>query len=401
MDKSMMDRQDKFLKTLAQTNGTPYLIDVENAEGIYIYDKKGKQYMDMIAGVAVNNIGHSHPSVIEAIKSQVEKHMHVMVYGEYIQDAQLDAAKELLSYLPESLNQVYFVNSGTEAAEGALKLAKRLTGRSEIIAFKGAYHGSTHGALSLASNPDKTEKFRPLLPEIKHLTFNSIEDLNNISNKTAAVVMETIQGDAGVRIPDQNFMDVLRKRCSETGAQLILDEIQTGIGRTGKMFAFEHYNVVPDILLLGKALGGGMNVGAFVSSRDKMKELSQNPILGHITTFGGHPVVCAAVAACLKAIKDEDILDGVEEKGALLESIIIKNSEVHEIRRKGLMFAIEMESFERVEKVVKACLEKGLIGFWFLSTPNAFRLSPPLTITEAQIKEAGKIILEAIEETTI
>ena len=396
-----MDRQDKFLKTLAQTNGTPYLIDVENAEGIYIYDKKGKQYMDMIAGVAVNNIGHSHPSVIEAIKSQVEKHMHVMVYGEYIQDAQLDAAKELLSYLPESLNQVYFVNSGTEAAEGALKLAKRLTGRSEIIAFKGAYHGSTHGALSLASNPDKTEKFRPLLPEIKHLTFNSIEDLNNISNKTAAVVMETIQGDAGVRIPDQNFMDVLRKRCSETGAQLILDEIQTGIGRTGKMFAFEHYNVVPDILLLGKALGGGMNVGAFVSSRDKMKELSQNPILGHITTFGGHPVVCAAVAACLKAIKDEDILDGVEEKGALLESIIIKNSEVHEIRRKGLMFAIEMESFERVEKVVKACLEKGLIGFWFLSTPNAFRLSPPLTITEAQIKEAGKIILEAIEETTI
>ena len=396
-----MDRQDKFLKTLAQTNGTPYLIDVENAEGIYIYDKKGKQYMDMIAGVAVNNIGHSHPSVIEAIKSQVEKHMHVMVYGEYIQDAQLDAAKELLSYLPESLNQVYFVNSGTEAAEGALKLAKRLTGRSEIIAFKGAYHGSTHGALSLASNPDKTEKFRPLLPEIKHLTFNSIEDLNNISNKTAAVVMETIQGDAGVRIPDQNFMDVLRKRCSETGAQLILDEIQTGIGRTGKMFAFEHYNVVPDILLLGKALGGGMNVGAFVSSRDKMKELSQNPILGHITTFGGHPVVCAAVAACLKAIKDEDILDGVEEKGALLESIVIKNSEVHEIRRKGLMFAIEMESFERVEKVVKACLEKGLIGFWFLSTPNAFRLSPPLTITEAQIKEAGKIILEAIEETTI
>ena len=401
MDKSMMDRQDKFLKTLAQTNGTPYLIDVENAEGIYIYDKKGKQYMDMIAGVAVNNIGHSHPSVIEAIKSQVEKHMHVMVYGEYIQDAQLDAAKELLSYLPESLNQVYFVNSGTEAAEGALKLAKRLTGRSEIIAFKGAYHGSTHGALSLASNPDKTEKFRPLLPKIKHLTFNSIEDLNNISNKTAAVVMETIQGDAGVRIPDQNFMDVLRKRCSETGAQLILDEIQTGIGRTGKMFAFEHYNVVPDILLLGKALGGGMNVGAFVSSRDKMKELSQNPILGHITTFGGHPVVCAAVAACLKAIKDEDILDGVEEKGALLESIVIKNSEVHEIRRKGLMFAIEMESFERVEKVVKACLEKGLIGFWFLSTPNAFRLSPPLTITEAQIKEAGKIILEAIEETTI
>ena len=396
-----MDRQDKFLKTLAQTNVTPYLIDVENAEGIYIYDKKGKQYMDMIAGVAVNNIGHSHPSVIEAIKSQVEKHMHVMVYGEYIQDAQLDAAKELLSYLPESLNQVYFVNSGTEAAEGALKLAKRLTGRSEIIAFKGAYHGSTHGALSLASNPDKTEKFRPLLPEIKHLTFNSIEDLNSISDKAAAVVMETIQGDAGVRIPDQNFMDVLRKRCSETGAQLILDEIQTGIGRTGKMFAFEHYNVVPDILLLGKALGGGMNVGAFVSSRDKMKELSQNPILGHITTFGGHPVVCAAVAACLKAIKDEDILDGVEEKGALLESIIIKNSEVHEIRRKGLMFAIEMESFERVEKVVKACLEKGLIGFWFLSTPNAFRLSPPLTITEAQIKEAGKIILEAIEETTI
>ena len=397
----MTDRQNSFLKNLAQTNGAPYLIDVDRAEGIYIYEKSGKKYMDMIAGVAVNNIGHSHPAVISAIKEQADKHLHVMVYGEYVQDAQLEAAEELISFLPEELKQVYFVNSGTEATEGALKLAKRVTGRSEIIAFNGAYHGSTHGSLSLASNPDKTEKFRPLLPGIKHINFNSISELENITASTAAVVMETIQGDAGVRIPDQSFLDALRAKCSETGAQLILDEIQTGIGRTGKMFAFEHYNIVPDILLLGKALGGGMNVGAFVSSHEKMIQLSQNPMLGHITTFGGHPVVCAAVAACLKVIKDENILENVEEKGALLESIINQNSEVREIRRAGLMFAIEMESFERVEKVVKSCLEKGLIGFWFLSTPNAFRLSPPLTITKEEIKTAGEIIIAAIEETSI
>lgn len=388
-----------FLKHQGQTNQSPFLIEVERAEGIYIYDKAGKAYMDMIAGVAVNNIGHRHPKVIEAIKTQVDKHLHVMVYGEFIQDTQVNFAKKLTSLLPDSLNSVYTVNSGTEANEAALKLAKRITARSELFAFRGSYHGSTHGSMSVSGNEVKKQAFRPLLPDVHFLHFDCIEDIIHITKRTAAVIIETIQGDAGVRVPSQEFLVALRKRCTEVGAILIFDEIQCGIGRTGKLFAFEHFSVVPDILTLGKALGGGMSIGALVSSQENLHQFTYNPMLGHITTFGGHPVNCAAALACLEVMETEINFQEVERLGKLLAEIVGKSKEIKEIRRIGMMFAFDMESFERVEKVVNRCLEKGLISFWFLSHPYSFRLSPPLTISEEEIRKAGKIILEAIEET--
>lgn len=391
--------KEDFLKHQGQTNQSPYLIEVERAEGIYIYDKAGKAYMDMIAGVAVNNIGHGHPKVISAIKNQVDKHLHVMVYGEFIQDAQLNFAKKLTSLLPDSLNSVYTVNSGTEANEAALKLAKRVTGRTELVSFRGSYHGSTHGSMSVSGNEVKKQAFRPLLPDVRFLQFNNSADLQNITTKTAGVIIETIQGDAGVRVPDLAFLQALRKRCTEVGALLIFDEIQCGIGRAGKLFAFEHFNVIPDVLTLGKALGGGMSIGALVSSQKNLHEFTYNPMLGHITTFGGHPVNCAAGLACLEIMETEIDFQEVERLGQLLVDIIGQNAEIKEIRRIGMMFAFDMESFERVEKVVKRCLEKGLISFWFLSHPYSFRLSPPLNISEEEIRKAGKIILEAIEET--
>ncbi len=395
----MNDRQNDFLKFQGQTNQSPYLIEVERAEGIYIYDKSGKSYMDMIAGVAVNNTGHSHPKIIEAIKNQVDKYLHVMVYGEFIQDSQLNFSKKLASLLPDSLSCVYTVNSGTEANEAALKLVKRVTGRTELISFRGSYHGSTHGSLSVSGNEVKKQAYRPLLPDVKFLTFNKIEDLEQITTKTAGVIIETIQGDAGVRFPSMEFMKALRNRCTETGTLLIFDEIQCGIGRAGKLFAFEHFDVIPDVLTLGKALGGGMPIGALVSSQEKLYEFTYNPMLGHITTFGGHPVNCAAALACLEILETEINFKEVERLGSILENIIYQNVEIKEVRRKGMMFAFDMESFERVEKVVKKCLEKGLISFWFLSHPYSFRLSPPVNITEEEIRKAGRIILEAIEET--
>ncbi len=394
-----MSSTKEFLTFQGQTNPTPFLIDVKNARGIFIYDKSGKSYMDMIAGVAVNNIGHNHPKVVSALKNQIDKHLHVMVYGEYIQDAPLVFSKRLTSLLPDSLNQVYPVNSGTEANEAALKLAKRVTGRTEMVSFRGSYHGSTHGSMSVSGNETKKEAFRPLLPDIRFLSFNSIEDLIQITEKTAGVIIETVQGDAGVRVPSQEFMTALRKRCSEVGALLIFDEIQCGIGRTGKLFAFEHFNVVPDVLTLGKALGGGMPIGALVSSKEKLNQFTFSPMLGHITTFGGHPVVAAAANACLEVMEEEIDYDEVERLGKLLEDLIGASDEITEIRRIGMMFAFDMESFERVEKVVSRCLEKGLISFWFLSHPYSFRLSPPLNISEEEIRMAGKIILEAIKET--
>lgn len=395
-----MSRRESFLKHQGQTNPSPYLIDVERAEGIYIYDKSGKAYMDMIAGVAVNNIGHSHPKVTTALKNQIDKHLHVMVYGEFIQDAQLAFAKKLTSLLPSSLDCVYTVNSGTEANEAALKLAKRVTGRTELVSFRGSYHGSTHGSLSVSGNEVKKQSFRPLLPDVRFLTFNSEEDLHNITTKTAGVIIETVQGDAGVRVPSHSFLTALRNRCSEVGALLIFDEIQCGMGRTGKLFAFEHFNVVPDILTLGKALGGGMPIGALVSSTENLREFTYNPMLGHITTFGGHPVICAAANACLEVLESEINFQEVERKGQILEDIVKTNAEIKEIRRIGQLFAFDMESFERVEKVVNRCLELGLISFWFLSHPYSFRLSPPLTISEEEIRKAGAIILQAITETS-
>ena len=394
-----MEEARFFLNHLGQTNEHPFLIEVNRAEGIYIYDKAGKAYMDMISGVAVNNIGHRHPKVIQAIQNQLDKHLHVMVYGEFIQDAQNEMAKELIEFLPEKLNCVYTVNSGTEAIEAALKLAKRCTGRTEIVSFRGSYHGSTHGAMSVSGNEIKKQAYRPLLPDVRFLEFNNEEMLNQISEKTAGVIIETVQGDAGVRIPKKEFLIALRKRCNEVGAQLIFDEIQCGMGRTGKVFAFEHFGVIPDILTLGKALGGGMSIGALVSSKEKMHAFTNNPMLGHITTFGGHPINCAASAAFLKVLKTEIHWDEVERLGALLEKIISQSQEIKAIRRIGMMFAFDMESSERVTKVVEKCLEKGLITFWFLSHPYSFRLSPPLNISEEEILLAGRLIIQAIKDT--
>ena len=394
-----MTKKDDFLSFQGQTNKSPYLIDIDFADGIYIFDKSGKDYMDMIAGVAVNNIGHKHPKVIKALKKQIDRHLHVMVYGEFIQDEQLNFSKKITSLLPEELNCVYTVNSGTEANEAALKLIKRETGRTQIISFTGSYHGSTHGSLSVSGNNKKKAAFEPLLDNIKILPFNSINELSQITKKTAGVIIETIQGDAGVRVPNIEFMRSLRNRCSEVGAKLIFDEIQCGMGRTGKLFAFQHFNIIPDILTLGKALGGGMPIGAVVSSKKILEKFSYNPMLGHITTFGGHPVVCAAANACLDVLNEEIDFNIVEKLADLLESLIKNEEEIIETRRIGMMFAFDMASAERVQKVVKKCLEKGLISFWFLSHPNSFRLSPPLNITEDQIRKAADIILSSIKET--
>jgi acetylornithine/succinyldiaminopimelate/putrescine aminotransferase len=392
--------KDYFLQHLGQTNPFPFLIDVKEASGIYIYDVDGKEYMDLIAGLAVNAIGHCHPKVVAAIKKQIDSHMHVMVYGEFVQAAQNQMAQRLISMLPSNLNAVYPVNSGTEANEAAIKLVKRATQRKEIVAFNGAYHGSTNGSLSISSNEKKKQAYQPLLPGIKFIDLNNEEQLNQISSATAGVFLETIQGDAGVRIPDISFIKALRNRCSEVGALLVFDEIQCGLGRTGKIFAFEHYHVVPDILTLGKALGGGMPIGALVSSRELLHHFAHSPMLGHITTFGGHPVICAAANAFLEVLESEIDLLEVERLGKLLEDIIGANGEIIAIRRLGLLFAFDMISEQRVEKVVKRCLEKGLITFWFLSHPASFRLSPPLNISELEIRKAGQLIVEAIDETS-
>ncbi len=396
-----MSERDFFLSHLGQTTPFPFLVEVERAEGIYIYDKQGKAYMDMISGVAVNNIGHRHPKVVSALKNQIDKYLHVMVYGEFIQDSQQLLVKELLEVLPDSLDGVYVVNSGTEAIEAALKLAKRVTGRTELISFRGSYHGSTHGSMSVSGNEVKKQAFRPLLPDVQFLQFNQHADLERITEKTAGVILETIQGDAGVRRPSVTFMKALRQRCDEVGALLILDEIQCGMGRTGKLFAFEHFGIVPDILTLGKALGGGMPIGALVSSQKRLMEFTHAPMLGHITTFGGHPVICAAAAAAVQVLKSEIDWNELEEKARRFEERFHQHPELIEIRRVGMMFAFDMVSAERVERVVSRCMEKGLITFWFLSHPYSFRLSPPLNITDDEFNLAADLILQAIEETRI
>ncbi len=394
-----MSERDFFLSHLGQTTPFPFLVEVERAEGIYIYDKNGKSYMDMISGVAVNNIGHRHPKVVTALKDQIDKYLHVMVYGEFIQDPQQLLVKELLELLPKSLDGVYVVNSGTEAIEAALKLAKRVTGRTELVSFRGSYHGSTHGSMSVSGNEVKKQAFRPLLPDVQFLQLNKEQDLHRITVKTAAVILETIQGDAGVRRPSVTFMKALRQRCDEVGAMLILDEIQCGMGRTGKMFAFEHFDITPDILTLGKGLGGGMPIGALISSQQNLLEFTHAPMLGHITTFGGHPVICSAAAAAVQVLKTEINWQELEEKAARFELRFQGHPELTEIRRVGMMFAFDMISAERVEKVVASCMEKGLLTFWFLSHPYSFRLSPPLNISEVELNLAADVILSAIADT--
>lgn len=391
--------QDIFLNNLAQTTDNPYLISIEKAEGVYLYAPDGKRYMDMISGIGVSNIGHRHPKVIEAIKQQLDKHLHVMVYGEFIQHTPNALAQKLVSLLPETLNCCYFVNSGTEANEGALKLAKRYTGRPEIISFKKSYHGSTHGSLSVSGNEIKKRAFRPLLPDVKFITFNHADDLNTITTKTACVIVETIQGDAGVRIPDKSYIKALRQRCDETGTLLILDEIQCGMGRTGTLFAFEQYGIVPDILTIGKAFGGGLPIGAFISDKRIMECLTQDPPLGHITTFGGNPVCCASALATLEVLEEENLLADIEAKGKLIEQLL-QHSSIKEIRRIGLMFAIDFESADLVNQIVEEAKKLGVICYWFLSHPYSFRIAPPLTITEQEIREACQLILQAITNVT-
>jgi len=389
--------KDIFLNNIAQTSPFPFLLEVESANGIYLHTTDGKSYMDLISGVAVSNLGHQHPKVVDAVKKQLEKHMHIMVYGEYVQSSVNKLAKLLIDNLPQHLNSVYFCNSGAESIEGALKLAKRVTGRTEMLSFKGAYHGSTHGALSISSNENKKYRFRPLLPDVGFLRLNNFEDLNLITKRTACVVIETIQGDAGVRIPEKKFLGALRARCIETGALLIMDEIQSGIGRTGKLFAFEHFGVEPDILCTAKALGGGLPLGAFIAKKDYMDLFTNNPMLGHINTFGGNPMSCAAAVATIEVILEGNFLEEVERKGAKIEKLI-SNPAIIEVRRKGLMFAFEFETDQIVNEIVKECLENGVICFWFLSCPNSFRIAPPLTITDGEIEKACEIINNAIKK---
>ncbi len=390
--------RDTFIHRLAQTSPFPFDIAIERAEGIYLYAPDGKRYTDMISGIGVSSIGHRHKHVINAIHQQLDKHMHVMVYGEYIQSAPNQLASLLTSLLPPTLNCCYFVNSGTEANEAALKLAKRVTGRTELVSFRKSYHGSTHGSMSVSGNEVKKIAFRPLLPDVRFLTFNETEELDQITEATAGVIVETVQGDAGVRIPSREFMQALRRRCDETGAMLIFDEIQCGMGRTGKLFAFEHFGVVPDILTLAKAFGGGLPIGTFISSEERMKTLTHDPMLGHITTFGGNPVCCASAHATLEVLIQENLIAQVEEKGRYLQSLL-QHPEIREIRRIGLLFAVDFSSAEKVNRIVAKARDNGVILYWFLSHPYSIRMAPPLTITNDQLKESAEMILDAIEHS--
>lgn len=386
-----------FLKYQGQTTPNPLALEISHAKGSYVYDANQKEYLDFIAGVSANSLGHNHPKVSEAIKKQVDSYTHVMVYGEFIQQPQLELCKALANTLPKSLSSVYLTNSGTEATEGALKLAKRYTGRTEVIAAKNAYHGNTQGAMSVCGAEQQNRAFRPLIPGIKFIEFNSLVDINKITTKTAAVILETIQGGAGFIEPKNNYFVKVKQRCKEVGALLILDEIQTGIGRTGKFWGFENYNLTPDILISGKGLGGGMPIGAFISSFEIMNTLKDNPKLGHITTFGGHPVIAAAGLATIKEISSSNLIKETLRKEQLFRKYL-EHSSIKEIRGKGLMLALIMESPEIASKIILKSLDKGLLLFWLLFEGKAIRITPPLTISDTEIEKGCKIILQIIKE---
>ncbi|RBQ03849.1 aspartate aminotransferase family protein [Pedobacter miscanthi] len=371
------------------------MLEFVRAKGVYIYDAADKKHLDLIAGIGVSNVGHCHPAVVEAIQKQAETYMHLMVYGEYVQTPQVNFAKALADILPSNLSCTYFLNSGTEAVEGAMKLAKRYTRRKGFIAFKNAYHGSTQGAESLMESDFYSSGYGPFLPHVSFIEHNNINDLEKITTEIAAVFIEPIQGEAGIRVADLSYMQALRAKCTETGTLLIFDEIQSGFGRSGKMFAFEHYQVVPDVLLLAKGIGGGMPIGAFISSLQIMSVLSHTPILGHMTTFGGHPVCCAAGLATLRTLVDQHIVDEVEEKGQLFKQLL-KHPAIKEIRGKGLMLAVEFENFEINKKIIDACILDGVLSDWFLHCSNSMRIAPPLIITKEEIEEACAIILKNI-----
>lgn len=393
----MISNRQLFLRHLAQTSPEPLSLEIDRAEGVYMFDVNGKKYLDLISGISVSNLGHRHPKVVKAIKDQTDKYLHTLVYGEFILSPQVELAKLLSKHLPENLNSCYFVNSGTEATEGAIKLAKRYTGRPNIIAMKNSYHGSTNGSLSLMSDEYFTRPFRPLMPGVKHIEFNNFEDLERIDYDCAAVIVETVRAEVGIEKASKDYLKALKKKCEEKGTLLILDEIQCGCGRTGTLFAFEQYNIVPDILLLAKGFGGGMPIGAFISSLEIMQTLTHDPVLGHITTFGGHPVSAAAALANLKTLVEEKetLIDTVKIKEKLFHKYLIHN-EIKEIRSSGLMMAVQLESFEKVQKTIKNCIENGLITDWFLFNSSALRIAPPLIINEEEIEHSCNIIIEAL-----
>jgi len=387
---------EDFLKYQAQTTPHPLAMEISHAEGCYIYDTNNKAYLDFVAGVSACSLGHKHPKVVKAIKQQLDKYLHVMVYGEYIQEPAVELTKLLAKHLPESLETTYLTNSGTEAIEGALKLARRATGRSQVIAAKHAYHGNTMGSMSVMGYEERKQAFRPLVPDIQFITFNNCDDLNLITRKTAAVILETIQGGAGFIEPNQNYLAKVRTRCDEVGALLILDEIQPGIGRTGKLFGFEHYNCVPDILVTGKGLGGGMPIGAFTASKAMMSTLKDNPKLGHITTFGGHPVIAAAALATVKEITESKLMPQALEKEQLFRQHLV-HPLIEDIRGKGLMLAAILPSEDLVNEVILKCQNQGLILFWLLFEPKAIRITPPLTITNEEIIKGCELIIQVLD----
>ncbi len=389
-----LTERELFLKHVAQTSPAPLAFEVAKAEGSLLYDANGKEYIDLIGGISVANIGHRHPKVIEAIKKQLDAYMHVMVYGEFVESPQVQYAELLTDHLPSSLNSVYFTNSGAEAIEGSMKLAKRYTNRTQIIAFKNSYHGSTQGALSIIGDEYWRNAFRPLLPDVMHLEYNSFESLDEITDNTSCVIVETIQAEDGIIVPSKEWLQALRKKCTDTGALLILDEIQAGFGRTGKLWGFEHFDIIPDALVLGKALGGGMPLGAFIAGKKLMNVLTENPVLGHITTFGGHPVCCAAGMAAMKVLLEEKIFDKAKEKEELFRSLLI-HEKIKAVRSFGLWIAVEFNSFETNKKIIDMCINEGVMTDWFLFAANCLRISPPLNISNDQIEKACDSIMKA------
>jgi len=387
-----MNQRELFLRHVAQTSPAPLALEIVKAEGSNMWDKQGRSYIDLISGISVCNVGHRNPRVIQAIHNQLEAYMHIMVYGELVESPQVNYAEKIASLLPENLDAVYFTNSGAEATEGAMKLAKRLTGRTNILAFKNSYHGSTQGALSVMGDEYWRNAYRPLLPGIVHADYNVFASLDLIDCQTACVIAEPIQAEMGVYAPDYTWMQALRKKCDEVGALLVLDEIQTGFGRTGTLFAFEKYGIVPDVILLGKALGGGMPLGAFVSSRSNMNAFTENPVLGHITTFGGHPVCCAAGLAAVDFLIEEELIQGVQKKANLFRQLLV-HPIIKSVRNEGLLMSIEFDSFETNKRLIDHCIDKGVFTDWFLFAPHCMRVAPPLIITDEEIEQACSVIL--------
>lgn len=394
----MLNQRQLFLQHVAQTSDAPLALEIVKAEGSTLWDVNGKAYTDLIAGVSVCNMGHRHPAIIDAIKKQADQYLHLLVYGELVETPQVTYAHLLTRHLPSSLNSVYYTNSGAEAVEGAMKLAKRYTGRTEIVAFRQSYHGSTQGALSIIGDEHWRNAYRPLLPGIQHLDYNSFDDLEFITGATACVIAETVQAERGVVAPSLAWMEALRNKCTKTGSLLVLDEIQTGFGRTGTLWGFEQLQVIPDIVLLGKAIGGGMPLGAFVANRQLMQSFTHNPILGHITTFGGHPVSCAAGLAATKALLEEHTIKQVKAKEKLFLSLL-QHPEILSVRSAGLLIAVEFDSFERNKSIIDRCIENGVLTDWFLFAANCMRVAPPLNISDEAIVSACNIIVSAIEKT--